>query len=120
MNLNARFSSGSCRHRDTRLCITGTIIQEERVMERRNFLKFAFGVTAGAAAFAATAQAAPLSPQPVGGPSGMPRPDADVRPAVTTSEEAAQLKPEQVHWHGHGHWHRRHWGWRRHWHRRHW
>jgi hypothetical protein len=31
------------------------------------------------------------------------------------------LQPEQVHWRGHGHWHRRHWGWRRHrWHRRHW
>ncbi|MDE5441270.1 twin-arginine translocation signal domain-containing protein [Bradyrhizobium sp. CSA207] len=89
-------------------------------MERRNFLKFVFGVTAGAAAFAATAQAAPLSPQPVGGPSGTPRPDADAHPAVTTSDAAAQLKPEQVHWRGRG-WHPRHWGWRRRrWHRRHW
>ena len=90
-------------------------------MERRNFLKLALGVTAGAAAFTAAAQAAPLSPQTIGGPGGMPQPDADVHPAVTSSEEAAQLKPEQVHWRGHGHWHRRHWGWRRRrWHRRHW
>lgn len=96
-------------------------------MERRNFLRLALGVTAGAAAFAATAQAAPLSPQPVG-PARMPDGNPDAHPAVTTSEEAAQLKPEQVRWgHGHGHWHRRHWGWRhrhwgwrrRRWHRRH-
>ncbi|MFK4506764.1 twin-arginine translocation signal domain-containing protein [Bradyrhizobium daqingense] len=90
-------------------------------MERRNFLKLALGITAGAAAFAATAQAAPLSPQPVGDPTRMPQGNADAQPAVSTSEEAARLSPEQVHWHGH---HRhRHWGWhRRHWrrHRRRW
>ncbi len=93
-------------------------------MERRNFLKLAIGVAAGAAAFTATAQAAPLSPL---GDISMPRGNPDAHPAVTTSEEAAQLKPEQVHWHGHGHWHHRHWGWRhRHWgwrhrwHRHHW
>ena len=34
-------------------------------MERRDFLKFAFGFAAGAAALAATAEAAPLSPQPL-------------------------------------------------------
>ncbi|MCK1391325.1 twin-arginine translocation signal domain-containing protein [Bradyrhizobium sp. 1] len=91
-------------------------------MERRNFLKLAFGAAAGAAAFTAAAQAAPLSPQLVGGPARMPEGNPDAHPAVTTSEEAAQLKPEQVHWHhGRGHWHRRHWGWRRRrWHRRHW
>lgn len=92
-------------------------------MERRNFLRLALGVTAGAAAFAATAQAAPLSPQPVGGPARMPDGNPDAHPAVTTSEEAAQLKPEQVHWHRHRRhwgWRRRHWGWhRRRWHRRH-
>ncbi len=93
-------------------------------MERRNFLKLAFGVAAGAAAFTAAAQAAPLSPQPLGG--GMKQPEADVHPAVTSSDEAAQLKPELVHWHGHGRrhhwgWGRRHWGWRhRRWHRHHW
>ncbi|WP_407189279.1 twin-arginine translocation signal domain-containing protein [Bradyrhizobium centrosematis] len=94
-------------------------------MERRNFLKLALGVTAGAAAFAATAaQAAPLSPQPLGDPARTPQGNPDAHPAVTSSEEAAQLTPEQVHWHGH----HRHWGWRRRhwrrhyrrWHRRHW
>jgi hypothetical protein len=89
-------------------------------MERRNFLKFAIGVAAGAAAFTTAAQAAPLAPQPLGDP-GMPQRNPDAHPAVTSSDEAAQLKPEQVHWRGHGHWHRRHWGWRRRrWHRRHW
>lgn len=93
-------------------------------MERRNFLKLAFGVAAGAAAFTATAQAAPLAPQPLGN-VGMPQGNPDAHPAVTSSEEAAQLKPEQVHWRGHWHrrhwgWRHRHWGWRRRWHRRHW
>ncbi|AWM01875.1 twin-arginine translocation signal domain-containing protein [Bradyrhizobium amphicarpaeae] len=91
-------------------------------MERRNFLKFALGLTAGAAAFAATAQAAPLSPQPVGDPARMPQGNPDARPAVTSSEEADRLTPEQVHWRGRHHgWRHRHWGWRRRrWHRRHW
>lgn len=92
-------------------------------MERRNFLKLALGVTAGAAAFAATAQAAPLSPQPVGDSARTPQGNPDAHPAVTTSEEAAKLAPEQVHWHGHRRprgWRHRHWGWRRRrWHRRH-
>jgi hypothetical protein len=34
-------------------------------MERREFLKIAVGAAAGIAAFAATAQAAPLMPQPL-------------------------------------------------------
>lgn len=92
-------------------------------MERRNFLKLALGVTAGAAAFAATvAQAAPLSPQPVGDPARMPQGNSDAHPAVTTSEEAAKLAPEQVHYGHHRHWGWRHRHWRRHrrrWHRRH-
>lgn len=91
-------------------------------MERRNFLKLALGVTAGAAAFAATAQAAPLSPQPLADPTRMPQGHSDAHPAVTTSEEAGQTKPEQVHWRGRGRhwgWRHRHWGWRRRrWHRR--
>jgi hypothetical protein len=89
-------------------------------MERRNFLKLAIGVAAGAAAFTTAAQAAPLSPQPLGDPARLPQGNPEAHPAVTSSEEAAQLKPEQVHWRGHGHWHHRHWGWRRRWHRRHW
>ncbi|TPQ31694.1 twin-arginine translocation (Tat), partial [Bradyrhizobium guangdongense] len=36
-------------------------------MERRDFLKFALGVAAASAALAATAQAAPLTPQPIEG-----------------------------------------------------
>ncbi|WP_082641500.1 twin-arginine translocation signal domain-containing protein [Bradyrhizobium yuanmingense] len=93
-------------------------------MERRNFLKLALGLTAGAAAFAATAaQAAPLSPQPLADPTHAPQGNPDAHPAVTTSEEAAQLAPEQVHWRGRGRrwgWHRRHWRrHRRRWRRRH-
>ena len=92
-------------------------------MERRKFLKFAIGVAAGAAAFTTAAKAAPLAPQPLGDGS-MPQGNPDAHPAVTSSEEPAQLKPEQVHWHGHHRhwgWRRRHWGWhRRRWHRRHW
>ena len=93
-------------------------------MERRYFLKLAFGVAAGAATLTASAQAAPLAPQPLGDPARAPQGNPDARPAVTTSEETAQLKPEQVHWHGHHRhwgWRRRHWGWhRRRWHRHHW
>ena len=96
-------------------------------MERRDFLKVALGVVAGAAAVAATAQAAPLTPQPLGTDGGLPA-NQDAHPAVTNEREAEQLKPQEVRWgyHGHGHhwgWRRRHWGWRRRhwgWHRRHW
>jgi hypothetical protein len=92
-------------------------------MERRHFLKIAFGFAAGAAALATSAQAAPLAPHPL--QDSVRPPPADAHPAVTTAEEVDRLKPEQVRWghhHGHRHWHRRHWGWhRRHWgHRHHW
>ncbi|MFB6450473.1 twin-arginine translocation signal domain-containing protein [Bradyrhizobium tunisiense] len=87
-------------------------------MERRNFLKLALGLTAGAAVFAATAQAAPLSLPPLSDPARMPQGNSDAHPAVTTSEEAARLTPEQVHWRGrHRGWGHRHW--RRHRRRRH-
>jgi hypothetical protein len=92
------------------------------VMERRHFLKIAFGVAAGVAALAASAQAVPLSPQPLAKDQRLPANEA-TRPAVTTKDEVESLKPEQVRWghHWHRHWHRRHWGWhRRHWHHRHW
>ena len=98
-------------------------------MERRHFLGLALGLVAGTA-FAASAKAAPVSPQPLAGSGGLPMTNQDAHPAVTSSEEVEQLKPEQVHWgrHWHRHWHRRHWGWRRrhwswrhrHWHRHHW
>lgn len=86
-------------------------------MERRNFLKLAFGVAAGAAVFTAAAQAAPLAPQSLGN-ADMPPANPDAHSAVISSEEAAQLKPELVHWHGH--WHHRRWGWHRRWHHRRW
>lgn len=102
-------------------------------MERRHFLKLAFGVAAGTAALAAGAQAAPLAPHPLAKDERLPPVNGDVHPAVVTGDEVDRLKPEQVRWghHGHGHrwgWHHRHWGWRhrhwgwrhRRWHRRHW
>jgi hypothetical protein len=91
-------------------------------MERRDFLKLAFGFAAGAATLAASAQAAPLSPQPLRD-TAQPSANEDAHPAVTTRDEVDRLKPEEVRWgrhwhHRHGGWRRRHWGWRRHrWHR---
>ncbi|WP_166297298.1 twin-arginine translocation signal domain-containing protein [Bradyrhizobium sp. 2S1] len=92
-------------------------------MERRDFLKMAFGVAAGAVTFAATAQAAPL---PLNHDARAPA-AGDAHPAVTTGDEVSRMKPEQVRWHHrhwgwrHRHWHHRHWGWRRrHWRRHHW
>lgn len=93
-------------------------------MERRDFLKIAFGVAAGAAAFAASANAAPLAPHPLNEDARLPG-TPDAHPAVTTGEEVEHLKPEEVRWGHRRHWgwHRRHWGWRRRhwgWRRRHW
>ena len=98
-------------------------------MERRHFLGLAFGLVAGTAV-AASAKAAPLSPQPLAGDDHPPLSNKDAQAAVTSAEEVDRLKPEQVHWghHWHRHWHRRHWGWRHrhwgwrrhHWHRHHW
>jgi hypothetical protein len=102
-------------------------------MERRHFLKFAIGFAAGAAALAASAQAAPLAPVPLAKDELLSPSNEDVRSAVTTKDEVDRLQPEEVrcghHWHRHWgwrhrHWGHRHWGWhRRHWrrwHRRHW
>ena len=96
-------------------------------MERRDFLKLAvgFATAAGAVTLAASAQAAPLMPQPLDQGGRLPG-NENAQPAVTTRGEVDHLKPEEVRW-GH-HWHRRHWGWRRrhwgwrrrHWHHRHW
>ncbi|WP_244064968.1 twin-arginine translocation signal domain-containing protein [Bradyrhizobium sp. Ce-3] len=105
-------------------------------MERRDFLKIAFGVAACAAAFTATVQAAPLAPLPLTQDARSPA-GSDAHPAVTTGDEVGRLKPEEVRWHHghrgwhhwhwhHRHWHHRHWGWRHHhwrghhhWHRHH-
>jgi hypothetical protein len=98
-------------------------------MERRHFLKLAFGASAaGAAALATSALAAPLAPHPLAGDGRMSPSNENARPAVTTGDEVDRLKPEEVGWHGrhrgwrrrHWGWRRRHWGWRRRrWHRRH-
>lgn len=93
-------------------------------MERREFLKIVFGVAAGAAALAASAQAAPLLPHPLNEDTKLPE-NPDAHPAVTSREEVEHLEPEEVRWgrRGWGHrgwhrgWRRRHWGWRR---RRYW
>ncbi|WP_458760630.1 twin-arginine translocation signal domain-containing protein [Afipia sp. TerB] len=92
-------------------------------MERRDFLKAAFGFGLGAVAVASAAKAAPLAVQPLtDGPA--PQPEVKAQPAVADEKDVAQLKAEQVHWRRR-HWHP-HWGWRhrrrhwRRWHRRHW
>jgi len=100
-------------------------------MERREFLKVAFGVAAGAAAFVASAQAAPLMPQPLDVATKLP-PNPDAQPAVTSGDEVDRLETEEVRWgrgRGRGwgrggrwgfrrrrYWgyrRRRYWGWRR-------
>ena len=96
-------------------------------MERRHFLKLAFGFAAGAAALAASAQAAPLTPHPLTDGAKLPA-NPDAHPAVTSDDEVDRVKPEEVRWGrrgwGHRHWGRRRWGWRRRrhwgWRRRHW
>jgi hypothetical protein len=92
-------------------------------MERRHFLKLAFGFAAGGLALAASAQAAPLMPQPLN--EGSPFPvNPDAHRAVTSRDEVDRLQPEEVRWgRRHWGWRRRHWGWRRRhwgWRRRYW
>ena len=80
-------------------------------MERRHFLKLAFGFAAGGIALAASAQAAPLMPAPLADDAKLPV-NPDAQPAVTSGEEADRLTPEEVRW-GRGRhrgWGRRHWG----------
>jgi hypothetical protein len=96
-------------------------------MERRHFLKLAFGFAAGGIALAASAQAAPLMPAPLADDARLPV-NPDAQPAVTSGEEVDRLTPEEVRWGRHRGWgrrhwggRRRHWGWRRRrWRRRHW
>ena len=83
-------------------------------MERRHFLKLAFGFAAGGIALAASAQAAPLMPAPLADDAKLPA-GPDAQPAVTSGDEVDRLTPEEVRW-GRGRhrgWGRRHWGWRR-------
>jgi hypothetical protein len=88
-------------------------------MERRHFLKLAVGFAAGTAALAATAEAAPLTPQPLVEGGTLP-PNEDAHPAVTSESEVDRLKPEEIrYWHRRYWRRRRYWGWhRRYWHRR--
>jgi hypothetical protein len=81
-------------------------------MERRHFLKLAFGFAAGAAVLAAGAgaDAAPLAPQPI---TKDPPGNAEARQAVTTDDEVDRLAPEPVRW-------GRRWGYRRRVRRRYW
>jgi hypothetical protein len=93
-------------------------------MERRHFLKLAFGFAAGGIVLAASAQAAPLLPAPLADDAKPPA-NPDAQPAVTSGDEVDRLTPEEVRWgRGRGRhrgWGRRHWGWRRRrWRRRHW
>ncbi|WP_035727196.1 twin-arginine translocation signal domain-containing protein [Bradyrhizobium murdochi] len=91
-------------------------------MERRHFLKLAFGFAAGGVALAASAEAAPLMPAPLADDAKLPA-NKDAQPAVTSDKEVDRLTPEEVGW-GRGRrrgWGRRYWGWRRRrWRRRHW
>jgi hypothetical protein len=129
---DAPYSNSATVHLDAMKLASASlaILKLEDVMERRDFLKLALGFSAGAAALAASAQAAPLAPHPLLENSRLPVPNEEVRPAVATEEDVNNLKPEEVRW-GHGRhrgwgrgrhwgWHRRrHWGWRRrHWARR--
>jgi hypothetical protein len=93
-----------------------TILEQGDVMERRHFLKLAFGFAAGVATLAASAQAAPLAPHPLLEDGRLPPPNEEARPAVATEEDVNSLKPEEVRWGRRWGWHRRGWGWRR----RHW
>jgi hypothetical protein len=103
---------------------------EEAEMERRDFLKLTVGFAAGAAALAASAQAAPLPP--VMPPEGLAPPRGEgAQLAVVTQDDVDRLKPEEVRW-GRRRWgfrrrrffgfrRRRFWGGRRrHWRRRRW
>ena len=80
-------------------------------MERRHFLKLAFGFAAGATAMAASANAAPLPPISAAPGLAPPRSEA-AEPAVVSQSEVDRLKPEEVRWgwHHRWHWHRR-WHW---------
>lgn len=88
-------------------------------MERREFLRFAFGIAAGAGAIAAAASAATAAPMLAQQTDLMPRPEPDMaaRPAVADQDDLARTGVEQVQWRRHRH---RHYRRRRHWHRRRW
>jgi hypothetical protein len=71
-------------------------------MERRSFLKFAFGIAAGAGAIAAAASAATAAPMLsphhdlMNGPKS--EPDVTAKPAVADQDDLARATPENVQW----------------------
>src|SRR5690348_4204097 len=91
-------------------------------MDRRGFLKVAFGVAGAAAALASLpAEAMPrMAPVPETGPKPGEAPVA----AIATPEDIAEAKVENVYWRrwGYRRWGYRPWGWRRrrYWRRRYW
>ena len=67
-------------------------------MERREFLKVAFGFAAGAAALVASAQAAPLMPPPDAlNAKGLPD-DLDAKPALADQHDLDDARVEEVRW----------------------
>lgn len=85
-------------------------------MERRDFLKFAFGVAAGAGAIAAAATAASAAPMlaPANSLTGRNEPDVMAEPAFADQDDLDRVKPENVQWR------RRYYRRRRFWRRRRW
>ncbi len=80
-------------------------------MDRRGFLKFAFGVAAAGAATVTAARAAPLAPQAL---IDKPlEPDQLLQNAVANDDDLNEAKIEQVRWGRRNGWGRRRWGWRR-------
>jgi hypothetical protein len=71
-----RFTNRSSGPGET-LCASLARTGAEDVMERRHFLKLAFGFAAGAAAFAASARAAPLVPHPLAQDGPLPPSNED-------------------------------------------
>jgi len=83
-------------------------------MERRDFLKFAFGVAAGAGAIAAAATAASAAPMlSHHNLTGRNEPDVAAEPALADQDDLARAEPEKVYW-------RRRYYRRRYWRRRRW
>jgi hypothetical protein len=82
-------------------------------MERRHFLKLAFGFIAGASALAAGAEAAPLPPVTPEGQGLVPQRGKRAEPAVATQDDVDRLTPDQVRWRRRWGYRRRFWGYRR-------
>ena len=85
-------------------------------MERREFLRFAFGVAAGTGAIAAAASAATAAPMlvPQNDLTQHKEPDAAAKPALADQDDVTRAAPEKVYWRRrYEHRRRRHWGRRR-------